>query len=49
MTEMPTSVRLDADLKDALQKEATLQRRPLSQLITIILEDFIAAQKKAKK
>ena len=49
MPELPTSVRLSAELKEALQKEAGIQRRPLSQMITIALEDWLAAQKKAKK
>ena len=49
MTEMPTSIRLSSELKDDLQKHAESQRRPLSQLIMIILEDWVAAQKKIKK
>ena len=49
MTELPTSIRLSAELKEALQKAAEVERRPLSQLIMIILDDWVAAQKKAKK
>ena len=49
MTELPTSIRLDIELKAELQKVAEIQRRPLSQLITIILEDYVSAQKKIKK
>lgn len=49
MTDLPTSLRIPAELKDYLQKYADSQRQKLAPLMIWILEQWVSTHKKAKK